>query len=666
MVEDGDDQRSRHERAVDEMNQEVEELERIQEELIKRLDGSETSLSKEKQSSLKIQGELESLVAVISESEASFAKERALANAVQRDMEADAKKHRVKLELMIKDLESKLSLEELRTVSGKAEAMEAGVSQADQYKATSVELQCEVIQLKARILDLEGALEGAMSAGASAEASLRDYREELEGHMTRQLKLQEELAGEREIRASLRAHCDDVQRAALYTMNTIAASYKSWDGERKGFKGSISDLMGMVSSHAQETASLHKALTSPEKKISRRNQLSAAAAEFSKAAEAANNLSGRGASSEPPQAVGGGSIDALSASAPSWGLTPSKVMHDNPLRLKYSPSEGRSKRAPVSPSASPMRVPEPFTSKLIRCYTGHQEAVSAVCTVGARLFTASQDNSARCFLIQRAEGEQASAISTYQGHKGPVSAMCVSLTHLYTASHDGTCIEWNLESGLQEKVFKPVQPNLFSRGVTAICLQGSTIYISMWVRDGSLFRWDLETGHSEVLNSGHEAPITALCTASGCIYSGGVKGRLHEWLCGDSRRGASLEGHTQEITSLTAHGVYLYSGCRDATIKQWSLETRRCTQTYVGHLSVVRAVWAGAMGLLSGSADGTVRFWSDDSSECKGLLQIQEAAVTALTVSNECLFTACADGEVRQFFLNSNFVHVAPPALALP
>ena len=172
-------------------------------------------------------------------------------------------------------------------------------------------------------------------------------------------------------------------------------------------------------------------------------------------------------------------------------------------------------------------------------------------------------------------------------------------------------------------MFKSGETTLFSRGVTALCIEGDAVFISMWVKDGSLFKWDLRTGTSETVASGHEAPITALCTLPGRVFSGGVKGHLREWLTTEQRHGKVMQGHQQEITSLAAHAGRLYSGCRDASIKQWSVDSGRCIKTFMGHLSVVRSIFAGEVGLLSGSADGTVRLWSvegeGDASDCKGL-----------------------------------------------
>lgn len=300
---------------------------------------------------------------------------------------------------------------------------------------------------------------------------------------------------------------------------------------------------------------------------------------------------------------------------------------------------------------------EPFCGEAVRCYTGHEEAVTAVCTVGARLFTASQDGLAKCFLIQRVPGQGAQCIGHYEAHSAPVSAMCASSTHLYTASHDGTCIEWEIDSGEVVRVFKSGETTLFSRGVTALCIEGASVFISMWVKDGSLFKWDLRTGTSETVASGHEAPITALCTAPGRVFSGGVKGHLREWLTTEGKHGKVMQGHQQEITSLAAYAGSLYSGCRDASIKQWSVDSGRCTKTFTGHLSVVRSIFAGEVGLLSGSADGTVRLWNVEQDEgtptsgCKGLLSVQESAVTSCTVSDDFIFCGCADGSVRSYKL---------------
>ena len=76
-----------------------------------------------------------------------------------------------------------------------------------------------------------------MAAGTHAETALRDARGQVQ---------------------AVRELLPVLQSAALASMEQVGAVCREWEEERGTFRGSISDLMGMVSSHAMESASLHK------------------------------------------------------------------------------------------------------------------------------------------------------------------------------------------------------------------------------------------------------------------------------------------------------------------------------------------------------------------------------------------------------------------------
>jgi len=322
---------------------------------------------------------------------------------------------------------------------------------------------------------------------------------------------------------------------------------------------------------------------------------------------------------------------------------------DLPGIRRFSPTKRGSPPKGQSSPSRPAKIPD----KVLQKYVGHSQTILCVCaSESGFLFTGSQDNTARGFLIETGESK-----AQFRGHAAAISAVCLAeeTGTLFTTSHDGTAREWDVGTGASLREFVvDAKGTGYAKGMTAVCVEDGMLYTAARDQKNPMMRWSVSTGHGEVIQSGHTSAITALCRGGGKVFSGGLKGELREWLCDAGLAGRVFEGHFQEITSLSHHEGLLYSGCRDATIKLWSLMTGRCVRTFVGHLSVVRSVCVCSEGMLSGSADGTVRLWNTETGNCIGILQNQDSAVTSLAVaSGGRLFTACADGSVRLFNLKS-------------
>ncbi|HRI14951.1 MAG TPA: hypothetical protein PLX89_18300 [Verrucomicrobiota bacterium] len=144
-----------------------------------------------------------------------------------------------------------------------------------------------------------------------------------------------------------------------------------------------------------------------------------------------------------------------------------------------------------------------------------------------------------------------------------------------------------------------------------LCADGKSFVTGAF--DGTIRRWDLETGQERRLFGQHEGPVWAVaCSGNGRVMSGGQDnlGRLWDLETGQQIRVLGDLGTNVASVAISPDGKWGLTSA-DTNAVLWDLEDGRKVRTYVGHTEPVLALafrWDGNA-FLTASSDRTARLW---------------------------------------------------------
>jgi WD40 repeat protein len=193
---------------------------------------------------------------------------------------------------------------------------------------------------------------------------------------------------------------------------------------------------------------------------------------------------------------------------------------------------------------------------------------------------------------------------------------------------------------------------------------------------GKVWIWDLVTGATRHVFTGHTRNVSALAvapdgswlaSAGGSIFSGrhtfdpghifgavryhGGEVRIWDPITGTIRH--ILSGHTEEVSALAVapEGSWLASADHDGEVRIWDAATGAILHILTGH---TKAVWALVVApdgswLASAGHDGQVRIWDPVTGIARHILTGHTGKVSALVVAPDGSWLASAghDGEKR-------------------
>jgi WD40 repeat protein len=208
-------------------------------------------------------------------------------------------------------------------------------------------------------------------------------------------------------------------------------------------------------------------------------------------------------------------------------------------------------------------------------------------------------------------------MQTLTGHEDSVDGALLlpGGTHALSWSRDGTLRRWDLETGQQ--VGEPFAGHEGSvRG--ALLLPGGTHALS-WSYDDTLRRWDLETGQQ--VGDPFAGPIPWLMQGALLLPDGkhalswSLDGTLRRWNLETGQQvGRLLAGHEDSVHGalLLPDGKQALSWSNDRTLRRWDLETgQQVGEPFAGHEELVKGALLLPDGqhTLSWSDDRTLRRW---------------------------------------------------------
>jgi WD40 repeat protein/serine/threonine protein kinase len=203
---------------------------------------------------------------------------------------------------------------------------------------------------------------------------------------------------------------------------------------------------------------------------------------------------------------------------------------------------------------------------------------------------------------------------------------------------DGSLFRFNGESGLQGP---PMIGH--SRGITSIASAADGPLIATASRDGTIRLWDATAGRQLGVLEGHQGTVTCVAVSpDGEVVSAGEDGTLRLWPAEDGAL-ATLLGNGQEAVlavAASADGRFAVSGGWDSHVTVWSLTRRAELLRLEGHVGPVLAVAVSpdCRTIASAGEDASVRLWDLDTGRCRRTLTGHTGAVQSVAITPDARF----------------------------
>jgi WD40 repeat protein len=203
---------------------------------------------------------------------------------------------------------------------------------------------------------------------------------------------------------------------------------------------------------------------------------------------------------------------------------------------------------------------------------GHQRPVISACfspTDGARIATASQDNTARVW--DTTFGHE---LASLRGHEASVESVCFSPsgTHVLTASIDGTARLWDANTGQELALLRGHR-----RELRSACFSPSGARIVTASTDRTARLWDTNTGQEVAVLRGHKRELQGACFSPDetRILTASADRTARLWNAASGQQLAALRGHEGPVTSArfssnrVSDDVRIVTASIDGTARIW-------------------------------------------------------------------------------------------------
>ncbi|KAK6094025.1 hypothetical protein MT418_005845 [Batrachochytrium dendrobatidis] len=239
-----------------------------------------------------------------------------------------------------------------------------------------------------------------------------------------------------------------------------------------------------------------------------------------------------------------------------------------------------------------------------RVLVGHAKSVTCIHSVGAVLFSTSEDGTVMIW-----DTTDGSLVRTIRAHSGFATAVCSAQGLVYTGGADSLISAWSPKTGRRKWVM-PGHTGWIT-ALEAALEHPNRLYSS--ATDCTIRIWDTESGRVLRALSGHSSWVHSIAVTRDFIYSGSRDGEIKTWSATTGDCLSSFIGHDgNAIHSITVANHQIVSCGQDGCIVLWDLESQVPVKVVKAHSSAVTSIKTAANGsiLVSGSLDSAVKVWN--------------------------------------------------------
>jgi WD40 repeat protein len=177
--------------------------------------------------------------------------------------------------------------------------------------------------------------------------------------------------------------------------------------------------------------------------------------------------------------------------------------------------------------------------------------------------------------------------------------------------------------------------------------------------DGALRHWDLNSGRTLRIMTGHGGPVTACAfipqpeSSQWLAVSGGTDRTLRHWDLESGKTLHTLKGHADSISwcAVNPAGSMIATTARDRTLRVWLVETQESLHTV--REERVAFTWCGFSSdgdqVLYGTEDGRIQRLDLASGSVDTVINVSGSAIVSggFSANGQLFFTASRDKLVR-------------------
>ncbi|KAF8905644.1 WD40-repeat-containing domain protein [Mucidula mucida] len=175
-------------------------------------------------------------------------------------------------------------------------------------------------------------------------------------------------------------------------------------------------------------------------------------------------------------------------------------------------------------------------------------------------------------------------------------------------------------------------------------------------RDRTIREWNLQTGLVErVLEGGHTSSVLSLCVSEGMLASGGSDRRIVVWDLKDSRILQVIQDHEDSVLCVRFDKTRLVSCSKDRTIRTYHLPSLTPEHVLRDHRAAVNAISLSPTIIVSGSGDRSVKLWDAVSGRLLRTFENHHTrGIASIDLKGGDVLSGSSDRHLRLINLQSN------------
>ncbi|THH11567.1 hypothetical protein EW146_g8004 [Bondarzewia mesenterica] len=211
---------------------------------------------------------------------------------------------------------------------------------------------------------------------------------------------------------------------------------------------------------------------------------------------------------------------------------------------------------------------------------------------------------------------------------------------LFTGSKDWTIKEWNLTTGVVQRIIEGVHEG----SVLSICVHNG--YLASAGSDRKVAIWDLKQDKLVKVIQDHEDSVLCIRFDDKRLVSCSKDRTVRTYLFPDFAPQHVLSGHRAAVNALSISPTYIVSASGDRSMRLWNAETGALLSTFENHHNRgIASIDLDFPFVLSGSSDKHIRLFDMSTSQGWSTFQQFDAPPTSAVLSPVASSLSSADAD---------------------